>query len=156
MADENYDSVIKVSRMELMQLIKSSKEKWKLGTYSKFDFDQDEGKLVFYGNGKPRVICEIQVIGSYSTKSGTWLWAWDNPSLNDSLKADSLTVRDFGLKNGVEGLATPTWSGTENDCWDMTAIAAHVVSAEGAYRAPMGDVMVFMLLKRITPYDAAW
>jgi hypothetical protein len=149
MTDDEYASFIQTCRGELLELVSQSKKKWGLDKYAKFDFEGEEGRLVFWGFKDYQLSCKVQIIGTLSNTTNTWLWAWDNSSIGASLKVDSIKVRDFGLTNGLEGLAKPTWPATEEDAWDMTAIAIHVNPAEGVYRAPIGDVVVFMILKQI-------
>jgi hypothetical protein len=147
--DIDYDSFVDQCRAELRELIAASVEKWKLDEFKHFDFNQEKGQLVFSEGVGQNVVCEVQIIGTFSNDSKTWLWAWDSRWTLDHLKRDAKAVRDYGSQHGLNRLTTPKWSATEADGWDMTAIAAHVVHAEGAYRLPDREVLIFMLLKTI-------
>jgi hypothetical protein len=150
--DKNeYQLFLDICRKELKEKIAAIQHQWSLPRYSRFDFDQDKGQLIFSGDMPSVVLCEVQVIGSFSTKELTWEWAWNNPYIEDKLKTDSLAIREYGNKHGIERLKTADWPATEDDGWDMTAIGAHVCSASGAYRMPSENVMIFMLIEQIMP-----
>jgi hypothetical protein len=149
MTEPEYDSFVQDCRTELRQKISTSVDKWKLDKFGRFDFDQTKGQLIFSEGPTSQLICEVQIVGTFSTESQTWLWAWGSPWTVENLKNDSLAVREFGAQHGFERLTTRKWTAEEKDGWDMTAIAARVVGTEGAYRLPNDKVMIFMLLKKI-------
>jgi hypothetical protein len=153
MTQEEFASFVEDCRNELRQKIASSVDKWKLTKFARFNFDQETGQIEFLDGEGPDIVCEVQVIGTYSKATRTWLWAWKNDFILDKLKDDSLIVNEFGDRHGLERLLDPKWEATEEDAWDMTAVAAHLSPAEGAYRLPNRDVMIFMLLKRIEPKE---
>jgi hypothetical protein len=154
MSQTEFDAFVQDCRAELQRKIAASVEKWKLNKFARFTFDQEKGQIEFLDGEGPDIVCEVQIIGTYSKETHTWLWAWNSPWTLDKLKDDSLKVNEFGDRHGLERLLNPKWEATEEDGWDMTAVAAHLVPAEGAYRLPNRDVMVFMLLKKIQPKEA--
>lgn len=91
----------------------------------------------------------MQVVGSISTISGTWLWAWDNPWILEPVKHCLGTVRDYGETHGFGKLTDPKWPGDEQDGWEMTAAAAYILQAEGGYRAPDEKGALFLLMRNV-------
>ena len=65
--------------------------------------------------------------------------------MNSKLEA----VRAFGRENSFEKLTAASWVGDETDGWEMTAVAAWVLEARGAYRAPSSDDALFMVLTEV-------
>ncbi|QDU43166.1 hypothetical protein Mal52_16380 [Symmachiella dynata] len=119
-------------------------EAWGLGTFDGWNLDQETGMLKFSNADGTEAVAPAQIIGSFSTNDNTWLWAWDNPSILDSLKADSLKVKEYGETNNVERLTTRKWTGTEKDAWTMAALAAKLCESQGVYRGPTGSSYVFI------------
>ncbi len=115
-----------------------------LGQTDRFDLDQYTGQITFSSHGKPQIIANFQIVGDVSTKSNTWLWAWGNSSLNPVLTKDAKKVADYGDKHKFELLTQKTWPATEADGWAMTAIAAKILHAKGAYRAPSRQGPLFV------------
>ena len=97
---------------------------FEIDEHERWDWDQETGQLVFSSKGEARIVADIQFVGSTSTVSGTWLWAWGNPRTLEQMTLDSLEVKDFGIERGFPKLAEAKWEADEQDGWDMTAVAA--------------------------------
>ena len=149
MTDQQFTSFVEECKLELQPKIEAAIAKWGFGSVKRYDLDQTKGTLVFSDDSGHKVSCTIQVVGTYSTASQTWLWSWASPWVTDPLKRDSEVVREFGRTNGVEKLTTDKWSANEADGWAMTAVAARLAGAECAYRLPNRDAYIFMLIKTV-------
>ncbi len=121
-------------------------EEYQLGGYSRWDWEQSSGELVFSDQDGPKVIAKIEFIGSVSTTSKTWLWAWANFHILESVRSKIIAVRDFGEKNGYPKLVVPKWPADEIDGWNMAVIAADVLGARGVYRTPGEEGFTFLAL----------
>ena len=124
-------------------------EQFQLGTWPRWDWHQDSGELVFSADGIPRVVANIQFVGSVSNVTGTWLWAWANPHLDERWTREMLEVRQFGAAREFWKLTTRKWEADEGDGWEMTSIAAYVLQAQGAYRTPGEKGLTYMLLRNV-------
>ena len=117
-----------------------------LGSYPRYDWYQDTAELVFSDQGRPRVVADIQFVGSVSTRSGTWMWSWANTSLLESAKSQIRRVREYGDTHSLLKLACAYWSADEEDGWQMTAISAFLLKAKGAYRSPDERGFTFLIM----------
>jgi hypothetical protein len=97
-----------------------------------------------------RATAPAQIIGTYNSEDHTWLWAWDNPSIDDELKKDALKVRKYGEEHHIERLTMRKWKGTEEDAWAMTALAVKLCGEQGAYRGPAGATYAFIAFGKVT------
>ncbi|QNN45143.1 hypothetical protein H9L23_21125 [Pedobacter roseus] len=131
-------------------------EKYRIGQYERWDYDQSTGKLIFSSKGIQKLIIDYEEVGSVSLKSNTWLWAWDNSYIEEKVKKDIIKVRGYGIKRGFESLLNAKWSADIVDGWDMAAISAYILKAKGVYRVPGRDnkLFSFMLFKKITVIDS--
>jgi hypothetical protein len=145
----DFDELVATSILELNAKNEAHKSAWGLGTLDRWDLDQDAGTLVFTGNDGTTVTTQAQIIGSFSTNDNSWLWAWDNSSIDDKLKADSLKLKAYGDQHGIDKLTTRKWTGTEEDAWEMAALAVKLAGAEGAYRGPAGNAYVFITFRDV-------
>jgi hypothetical protein len=116
--------------------------------------DQEKGTISF-DSKKVHATAPVQIIGTYNTADGTWLWAWDNPSLEKGPSRDSQVVREYGQKQGIAPLTTRKLDCDESDCWEFAALACKLCEAQGVYRGPSGTTHVFMTLGKITMSQAA-
>ncbi len=131
------------------ELTKKNEHLWQrlsLTSYKRWDWSQDTAELVFSNDDVPGVIARIAFVGSFSTKSETWLWAWANFNLVEAIREPAIAVRDYGEQKDFLPLTIPKWSATQEDGWHMAAVAARILGAEGAYRTPSDYGFTFMVL----------
>jgi hypothetical protein len=130
---------------------------YKIGKYEHWFYDQFTGKLTFNDFGVNKIEIDFEEVGSLSFISNTWLWAWANPHVEEKVKSKINMVRDFGIKRSFQKLKTEKWKADEYDGWEMTAIAAYLMKAKGAYRVPSSDSSLysFMIFKTIRWLDTS-
>jgi hypothetical protein len=134
---------------QLQDKVSRLRTEFRLGTWPCYDYDVDTGILTFSEAGVPKVLAEIQIVGTISPKAGNWLWAWANDHWPAERISDSELVREFGEKHGI-GELTCEYVGDVDDLnalgWELTAVAARVTGALGAYRPPGDDGGALYLL----------
>lgn len=106
--------------------------------------DLDAGQIEFRNPKGLVITAPVQFIGTFLTTDNTFLWGWDHPSAPEPLRNDAKRVREFGVTQGLEALTTRKIETSEADCWQFTALAAHLAGANGAFRAPGGKVFAFL------------
>jgi hypothetical protein len=127
---------------------------WRFGKSERWDFSQDSGELVFTF-ADMIVRAPAQVIGSFDSEARSWMWAWANSSIAESLTRDSVRVREYGEQHRIRRLTTGTWPAEEVDGWRMAALANRLCVSNGVYRGPAGTAFVFFtfgqvqLMKRV-------
>lgn len=149
-ASDDFQTLLDVSMEELRLKTSAHQAGFGLGTFERWDIDQDIGDLVFSNADGFTAVAPAQIIGSYNANDGTWLWAWANPSVVEALQADALKLKAYGEEHGIEKLTKPKWSGTEDDAWEMAALAVHLCEQQGAYRGPAGSTYIFMTFGEVT------
>jgi hypothetical protein len=117
---------------------------WGFGKANRWSLDQSRGELLLTFDNGVAATCPAQIIGSFDATDGSWLWGWANPSIADSLKRDSLRVRDYGEQRQIARLTSAEWPCTEAEAWRMAALACKLCEAQGVYRGPAGTAFVFM------------
>jgi hypothetical protein len=122
---------------------------WGFGKAKRWSLDQSRGDLLFTFVDGVVATCPAQIVGSFDGADGIWLWAWANPSIADSLKRDSLRVRDYGHQLQIARLTSAEWPCTEADAWAMAALACKLCEAQGVYRGPAGTAFVFMTFGQV-------
>jgi hypothetical protein len=119
---------------------------YRLGKHERFDYDQASNQLVFSNAGKPAVIADIEIIGSVSKVSQTWLWSWSNFHMLPNVRTRIRAVRDYGIEHGFSRLTVAKWPADEVDGWEVSGIAAQVLDAQGVYRVPSQNTFMFMAM----------
>ena len=148
-ADElEYPALIERSVEDLRLKTAAHAGAWGLGKTDRWDLDQKDGRLIFTSKTLT-VAGPAQIIGTYSTQTGTWLWAWDHPSVLPPLQFNARRVREYGEKHGIQALTTRKIECSESEAWEFTALACYLCGAQGAYRGPAGTALVFMTFDEV-------
>lgn len=122
-----------------------------LGDYQEYAIDQASATIQFLSQGAPKLAAHIQIVGSLSKTTNTWLWSWANQHVLDASKDKLSLLQSYGKENAFEKLTTDKWPADEADGWEMTAIASYLFQAEGAYRVPTEAGFVYMTLSDFKP-----
>jgi hypothetical protein len=83
----------------------------------------------------------IQVLGSFSHSSETWLWAWANEqsALPEALLTQARQLRAYGEQYDIDLLTVSTFDATPNDLHAIGSIASGMFGASGYYLANYGQ-----------------
>ena len=144
-----FDNYTATCADHLVQLQQALETKFHLSSYKHYGWSQPNNQLLLSTNGQVKVIATIQFVGDVSHISHTWLWAWANPSVLPSMRNEVRKVKAFGERNKFSKLTKDEWRADDSDGWDMTAIAATVLHAKGAYRSPGKNGDEFMVITDI-------
>jgi hypothetical protein len=117
---------------------------WGFGKADRWSLDLSKGDLLFTFDEGVVATCPAQIVGSLDSSDGSWLWAWANPSIPESLQRDSWRVREYGLQHQIARLTSAEWLCTEEEAWRMVALACKICEAQGVYRGPAGTAFVFI------------
>ncbi len=146
-----FNELIQQSLVYIENKQKELVESYDLDNYSRIEYDQESGIMTFSEEGlQQKVVAQFQVIGTYSDASKTWLWAWDNPYLLDNTTVASVKIKEFGEQNKIQKLTDPKWDASRQDAWEMTALAALMLKAEGVQIIPSDEIHAYVVLTDVT------
>ena len=126
---------------------------WRIGE-ARWDADQETGILTWTFKDGTTAEAPFQIVGTYSTSSGTFLWGWDHPSVLAPLQEDAKAVKAFAREHGIGSLLERKVTCTEDEAWEFAAIANLLCERQGVYRGPSGSARVFMTFGEVTVRDA--
>jgi len=104
---------------------------WHLGECD-WDVDQDAGTLIFTRAGGLTATCSVQIIGTYNTDDGTWLWGWDHPSVDPPLQEHAKRLRQYGEEHGIAALTTRKLECDEAEAWSSPPWRASCATPKAA------------------------
>ena len=150
MDEQTLDNLISESQAYIDKQKAHCEQFYQLGQFHRMDYEQESCKMVFSDiDSIPKIVAEFQIIGSLSARSNTWLWAWDNPYLLDNTTQAVHELKKYGEKNDIGRLKDSKWEAEEKDAWEMTAVAAFILKACGAYSFPSDDIRVYAIFTNI-------
>ena len=129
---EDYENFRHACVHEAQANNESWRNKYRIDDYPRWDYSMQDATLMFSIDGKNKVVCNMQVIGSLHGSS--WEWSWGNPNLPDACRERVHEVRALGEEKQWCQL-THLFS----ECGPFTAseygsIAAHILGAIALYR----------------------
>jgi hypothetical protein len=122
---------------------------WHLGKEANWAADQDTGRIQFTFADGTIAEADFQIVGTYNTDDGTFLWGWDHPSVVEPLQTHASLAKEFGQKHGLSKFTERKVKCSEDEAWEFTAVAARLGKANGAYRGPAGTALVYMTFGEI-------
>jgi hypothetical protein len=109
-------------------------EKYKIDDWPRWDYSLEDATLIFSQDGEPKVICEIQAVGSVSGTS--WQWSWGNKNLPDACKSRMREVREFGEEKEWTLLTSLFLDDEEGLGWEFASVSVHLLNGMAVYRCP--------------------
>jgi len=134
---------------ELMRLNELCEQEFRISSWPRWDYGFDRGTLTFSQDGVPKVRASIQVIGTTSISGKTWMWGWANESLPPNVTKTVARVRAFGAAENIAELKEEELPDDKYLGWGLTAVAAKVLGAKGAYRCPGKNGFVYVAYSSI-------
>lgn len=138
------------SEADLAIKTRFAQDVWRIGDpQGQWAVDLKAGTIRF-SNPKLTATAPVQVIGTYNTKDGTWLWGWDHPSVPAPVAEAAKAMQAYGERHGLAVYTTRKIACSEADAWKLAAVASYLTGAQGAYRGPSGTTLVFMTFGTVT------
>ncbi|HVF10355.1 MAG TPA: hypothetical protein VNA16_06115 [Abditibacteriaceae bacterium] len=112
-----------------------------------WNVDLETGKVDF---GKGRSY-PIQIIGTESEVSGTWLWGWANEGsdIPAHLLTCTTTLQELGAREGIEELTQPQIELDKVDGHMLAMVACGVCKANAYYRGPYDGGALFFTMQQM-------
>ena len=148
-SDKEVEDFIRQANWFMRGLNEQVHKEFKLDGFSRFDWNQWRGELVFSSGTVPKVVARIQVAGSLSAKAKTWFWAWANAGILEPVRKSAHRTREFGIERGILRLMQPRWAAQDKDAWEMAAITTKVTDAKGSFRCPAQDGFTYLVMTEI-------
>lgn len=104
---------------------------------SSWNVDVHAGTIAF----GPQLVFPLQILGTFSHSSQTWLWAWANAQSNlpAGLLSQSEQLRTYGVRYSIDLLTASEFAATEKDLHIIGCVASGMFGASGYYLANYGQ-----------------
>ena len=80
MTDEQYWEFEHNAVHDLIDMNKRFMEEFKIGSWERWDYDQDSGLFTFSHEGLVRVKAEFEFVGTFASSDNSFMWSWANDS----------------------------------------------------------------------------
>jgi hypothetical protein len=121
------------------------RENWRLGEEKTWNLDQNHGQILFSFADGMQALAPVQIIGTLNPDDEMFTWAWRHPTVLAALQKNALRVKAFGKQHRAGELIKKSVPCTEQRAWEYTALAMHLNTDHGVYRAKANNgTLVFM------------
>lgn len=110
-----------------------------------WNIDMDAGEISF----GPDLVFPVQVLGTFSHSSETWLWGWANERSNipPGLLQQALQLKKYGEDNDIDLLKNSDFDAEINDLHLIGMIASGMFGASAYYLADYGQGIMVATVK---------
>lgn len=91
----------------------------------------------------------MQVLGSFSHSSETWLWLWENKAggYAESVMQQALSLKKYGEENNIELLSVGKFDAVPNDLHFIGMVATTMFNLSGYYLGNYGQGTMVVTIK---------
>lgn len=92
---------------------------------------------------------QMQVLGSFSHSSETWLWIWENKAggYAESVMKQALLLKQYGEENNIDLLTVGKFDALDNDLHLIGMIAVEMFNLSGYYLGNYGQGTMVVTIK---------
>lgn len=119
---------------------------FKIDDYANWYYNQAT-ELLTFSTGDDQINFRYVPIGTYSEKTETWMWSWQNSDSIESTKKETLAIRNFGENNQYDKLTKGHFESDKYDGWEFVAISNKLLGGIGGYRVKSDHLEIYMLVK---------
>ena len=151
----DYNSFAEACVEELKFLQDKFQDQYDVDWYDNWFYNQST-RLLTFSTGDLELNFRYFTVGSFSEKSSTWKWSWDNDTTLDSVKEKVNIIKEFGRSSNFAKLTTGYFDSDEFEAWEFVAIAAKLAGGIGVYR-PVNDrqLQMFFVVTEFIDNEAA-
>lgn len=139
MTDAEFDQLVVDAVVALREKQERLRAEFDLAGLPRWHFDQVAEQLTLQDvHGNAVVQADVIPMGSHSTVSGLWKWAWCNASLTPSLQDRALPLKGLALATGFPAFASEApLPADEALAGQLAALGVLRLKAVGCYRAAL-------------------
>lgn len=137
------DSTLLQGRALIDQTTAAHAERWGFGTASRWVLDQGNGRIVWSFEDHV-ASAQAQILGSWNSQVNTFVWSWDNETIEAPLCVTAEEVRAIGVENDVPALCTSPLKLDEEQVRDLMALAFVLGRCTGLYQPSDGPLASYI------------
>jgi len=110
-----------------------------------WNVDMDKEEITFGDH----LTFPMQVLGSFSHSSETWLWIWENKAggYAESVMKQALLLKQYGEENNIDLLTVGKFDAVQNDLHLIGMIAVEMFNSSGYYLGNYGQGTMVLTIK---------
>ncbi len=149
MNDEQFQRYIDTCFDELERKQQALIDQFGFGSFDKFKHDFEKEELYLLEGGEVQIKARIVPIGSFNTKSKTWMWAWANEAFSKQLRDKAAKLKELEAITGFEMFGNEMAEIDDDMAWEIAGMSINLLNFEGVYRGPANNTHYFYGLEQV-------
>lgn len=146
--EEKYDQFASRLCRELQKKQDVFRERYNFNKYENWFYNEASEILRLY-NDDDEIYFQYLPLGTYSLKSKTWMWVWENDEALEPRRNMTQKIKEFGEQRKYEKLYNGYFEGDEYTGWELTGISFKLLGGLGAYKTSSDQLEKYMLLTNL-------
>jgi hypothetical protein len=121
-----------------------------LGTFEKYNIDLEKEEIHFLKNDHVELKATIIPIGSFNTKSKTWMWGWANEAFPGKLRKKSSKIKNLKEITGFDMFINKMAEIDEDMAWEVTGMAVEYLNSQGAYCSSTNNTIYYYSINEVS------
>lgn len=147
------ETLVTEGHAEIQRTTDEHTRRWGLGSAGRWVLDQSQGRITWSFEDHV-ASAPAQILGSWNAEVGTFVWAWDNDSVAESLSATAAEVRAFGVEHAIAALTSSPLQLDEARVRDIVAVAFRIGRCTGLYHPFDGRLASYIAFGEVTLEEA--
>jgi len=140
-----YSKFIKKIVTDFISFQEIFKTKYKIDDYANWYYEQAT-EILTLSTDEEEINFKYIPVGTFSNKSNTWMWAWENTNSIEKNKLATLKIKEFGIQSKFKELTEGHFEGDKFTGWEMTAMTNHILNGIGGYRVEVDHLEKYFLI----------
>ena len=132
---------------------------FEIGLQDRFYYDLPKGTIIFskktgllFKKLEPTLIADIIPVGTHVDKHDSFQWGWAADTFPEEIVSKSKKLIALASITNLQAFEKPKFECDKIMAWEIACMACEHLQGQGVYRAPTGQVMLYLILENIRPY----
>lgn len=124
-------------------------EQFGFSAFEDYQYDFDKEEMYFINGGKIKETATIVPIGSFNSKTGTWVWAWANDAFPEALRKKSKQFKELEKITGSNLFSHISAEIDETMSWEIAGMALNLLNGDGVYCNSTDNTQYFYVVSNM-------
>ena len=149
MTEKDFEAFLMKCQQEVKIKQSNLTQKYALNTYQTYSFSQANKSLELKKDNGEVLRFEVACIGSWGYEDHSWVWAWNNENLSESIREEANTLKDLAQETGYNVFEQGSFECEEIVAKDLAFVSVYKLKAQGIYRIVADESYLFLALKNV-------
>lgn len=149
MTDKELDVFLKNCHKEIKEKQQYLSDTYHIKEYTTYSFSQPDSSLTLKKKDGKSITFDVKSIGSWNKEDSSWVWAWANENLSESIREEAKPLKELEKVTGFNIFSQGGFECEMAVARDLAFVGVHQLQAQGIYRIEVGESYLFLALMNV-------